>query len=189
MTLVELSGVVQAWDVLQNKVYTGENVVVVGGGAVGVETALFLAEKGTLSGDALKFLLVNNAETPETLYKMATQGTKKITIVEMLDKAGREFGKSTRWGMLQDMERVGINVKLKSRALEITRDGIIIETPSGNEEILADTIVIATGSVSNNSLVPEIEKLNIPCDTIGDAKSIGMAFDAVHQGLMAALNI
>lgn len=189
LTLVELSRVVQAWDVLQNKVYTGENVVVVGGGAVGVETALFLAEKGTLSGDALKFLLVNNAETPETLYKMATQGTKKITIVEMLDKAGREFGKSTRWGMLQDMERVGINVKLKSRALEITRDGIIIETPSGNEEILADTIVIATGSVSNNSLVPEIEKLNIPCDTIGDAKSIGMAFDAVHQGLMAALNI
>ncbi len=189
LTLVELSRVVQAWDVLQNKVYTGENVVVVGGGAVGVETALFLAEKGTLSGDALKFLLVNNAETPETLYKMATQGTKKITIVEMLDKAGREFGKSTRWGMLQDMERVGINVKLKSRALEITRDGIIIETPSGNEEILADTIVIATGSVSNNSLVSEIEKLNIPCDTIGDAKSIGMAFDAVHQGLMAALNI
>lgn len=189
LTLVELSRVVQAWDVLENKVYTGENVVVVGGGAVGVETALFLAEKGTLSGDALKFLLVNNAETPETLYKMATQGTKKITIVEMLDKAGREFGKSTRWGMLQDMERVGINVKLKSRALEITRDGIIIETPSGNEEILADTIVIATGSVSNNSLVSEIEKLNIPCDTIGDAKSIGMAFDAVHQGLMAALNI
>ncbi|MBF0301813.1 MAG: FAD-dependent oxidoreductase, partial [Desulfamplus sp.] len=189
LTLVEFSRVVQAWDVLQNKVYTGENVVVVGGGAVGVETALFLAEKGTLSGESLKFLLINNAEPPETLYKMATKGTKHVTIIEMLDKVGKEFGKSTRWGMLQDMERVGIDVKLKSRALEITRDGIIVETPNGVQEITADSIVIATGSASENRLLPEIKSLNIPCDVIGDAKSIGMAFDAVHQGVIAALKI
>ncbi len=189
LTLVEVSRVVQAWDVLQNKVYTGDNVVVVGGGAVGVETALFLAEKGTLSGKALKFLLVNSAEPPDALYKMATRGTKHITIVEMLDKVGKEFGKSTRWGMLQDMERFGIAVKLKSRALEITRDGIIIETPDGVEEILADTIVIATGALPDTKLIPEIEQLNIPYDLIGDSKSIGMAFDAVHQGVLVALNI
>ena len=49
---------------------------ILGGGAVGVETALLLAEKGTLSGDALKFLFVNKAETPEALYELATRGTK-----------------------------------------------------------------------------------------------------------------
>ncbi|MBF0228463.1 MAG: FAD-dependent oxidoreductase [Desulfamplus sp.] len=190
LTLVETSNVVQAWDVLQNKVYTGENVVIVGGGAVGVETALFLAEKGTLSGEALKFLLVNNAESPETLREMAIRGTKHITIIEMLDKVGKEFGKSTRWGMLQDLERVGIEVKLKSRALEIKQDSIVIETADGvEEEIEADSIVIATGSVSDNKLASEIEKLNIPFNVIGDAKNIGMAFDAVHQGVVAALNI
>ena len=183
------ASVVQAWDVLANKVYTGKNVVVVGGGAVGVEAALFLAEKGTLSGEALKFLLVNNAETPENLYKMAIKGTKHITIIEMMDKVGREFGKSTRWGMLQDMERFGIEVKVKSRALEITDDGIIVETVDGIERLFAETIVIATGSVSDNRLFPEIEKLNIPCDIIGDAKSIGMAFDAVHQGIRAAMSV
>jgi len=189
LMLVESSRVVQSWDVLQNKVYTGENVVVVGGGAVGVETALFLAEKGTLSGDALKFLLVNSAETPETLYKMATNGTKNITIIEMMDRVGKEFGKSTRWGMLQDLQRFNIEVRLKSRALEITRDGICIETENGIEEIIADTIVLATGSLSEKSLLPEIEKLNIPCDAIGDTKSIGMAFDAVHQGFLAAMSV
>ncbi|MBF0205024.1 MAG: FAD-dependent oxidoreductase, partial [Desulfamplus sp.] len=189
LMLIEVSRVVQAWDVLQNKVYTGENIIVVGGGAVGVETALFLAEKGTLSGDALKFLFVNNAESSETLYTMATKGTKKITVIEMLNKVGKEFGKSTRWGMLQDLERVGINVKLKSRVLEITRDGVRVETENGIEEIIADSIVIATGSVSDNKLLPEIEKLNIPCDVIGDAKSIGMAFDAVHQGYLSAMNV
>ena len=51
-------------------------VVIIGGGAVGVETALFLAEKGTLSGEAVKFLMVNRAESPETLYDLAIHGTK-----------------------------------------------------------------------------------------------------------------
>ncbi|MBF0111116.1 MAG: FAD-dependent oxidoreductase [Desulfamplus sp.] len=189
LTMVEFSRVVNAWDVLQNRVYTGEHVVVIGGGAVGVETAMFLAQKGTLSAEALKFLFVNRAERPEILYEMATKGTKKITIVEMMNKVGQEFGKSTRWVMLQDMERLGISVKLKSRVVEITQDGIVVETPDGVEEIMADSIVIATGSASNNALVPEIDKLNIPFDVIGDAKSVGMAFDAVHQGFLAALNI
>ena len=71
---VELPHVVQAWDVLADTVYTGKRVVIIGGGAVGVETALLLAEKGTLSGDVLKFLFVNKAETPEVLYEMATKG-------------------------------------------------------------------------------------------------------------------
>ena len=65
--------VVQAWDVLLDKVATGRKVVVIGGGAVGVETALFLGEKGTLSGDELKFLLVNKAEEPDDLYELATK--------------------------------------------------------------------------------------------------------------------
>jgi 2,4-dienoyl-CoA reductase (NADPH2) len=54
---VDLPQEVQAWDVLQGNVITGKRVVIIGGGAVGIETALFLAEKGTLSAEALKFLL------------------------------------------------------------------------------------------------------------------------------------
>ena len=57
----DLPHVVQAWDVLSHQATTGKRVVIVGGGAVGVETALFLAEKGTLSAEGVKFLLVNRA--------------------------------------------------------------------------------------------------------------------------------
>jgi len=77
---VELAHVVQAWEVLQGQAVTGRRVVIIGGGAVGVETALFLAEKGTLSPQALKFLLVNRAEDPEDLYELATRGTKDIVV-------------------------------------------------------------------------------------------------------------
>ncbi|MDA3898496.1 MAG: FAD-dependent oxidoreductase [Desulfobacteraceae bacterium] len=186
---VELPHVVQAWDVLAGLVYTGKRVVIIGGGAVGVETALLLAEKGTLSGDILKFLFVNKAETPEVLYEMATKGTKKITIIEMINKIGKDFGKTTRWGMLQDVTRYGVESKVTAKALEITSTGIKIETADGMEEIPADTVVLAAGSRSINDLAAIIEAKEIACDVIGDAKNIGMAFDAIHQGYKAGINI
>ena len=185
----DMPHVVQAWDVLSDNVYTGKRVVIIGGGAVGVETALLLAEKGTLSADVLKFLFVNKAETPETLYKLATQGTKQVTVIEMIEAIGKDFGKSTRWGMLQDVKRYGVESKLTSKALEITPTGIKVETGQGIEEIQADTIVMAAGSKSVNDLAAVIEAKKIPFDVIGDAGKIGMAFDAVHQGYAAGMNI
>ena len=186
---IEMPHVVQSWDVLSGKTYTGKRVVVVGGGAVGVETALFLAEKGTLSGETLKFLLVNRAEDPELLYEMATRGTKDVTIIEMLEKMGKDFGKTTRWGMLQDVSRHGIKSLLATKALEITQNGIKVDTGSGPEEIPADTVVIAVGAKSNDALKQSIESKGIACTTAGDAETIGMAFDAVHQGYHAGLKI
>ncbi|MFZ2630889.1 MAG: FAD-dependent oxidoreductase [Desulfosalsimonadaceae bacterium] len=186
---VELPHVVQAWDVLADNVYTGRRVVVIGGGAVGVETALLLAEKGTLSGEVIKFLLVNKAETPELLYEMATKGTKQITIIEMIGQIGKDFGKSTRWGMLQDVDRYGIQSKLAAKALEITPTGVRVETPDGISEIPADTVVMAAGSRPESSLAEVIKAKNIPFDIIGDAKTIGMAFDAIHQGYRAGMGI
>jgi len=56
--------VVQAWDVLAGRSETGKNVIIVGGGSVGVETALLLAECGTLDNETLRFLILQQAETP-----------------------------------------------------------------------------------------------------------------------------
>ena len=186
---VELPHVVQSWDVLSGKTYTGRRVVVIGGGAVGVETALFLAEKGTLSGDTLKFLFVNQAEDPEVLYEMATRGTKQVTIIEMMEKIGKDFGKTTRWGMLQDAARFGVQSRVATKALEITPSGITVDAGSGPEEIPADTVVVSVGAKSDNHLQQVIESRGIACTLAGDAENIGMAFDAVHQGFKAGLNI
>jgi len=186
---IELPHVVQAWDVLLDKVATGKRVVVVGGGAVGVETALHLAEKGTISGDTLKFLMVNQAEPMETIFELATKGTKKVTVIEMIDKIGKDFGKTTRWGMLQDVGRFGIATKIATKALEITKTGIKVEAAGNVEEIPADTVVIAVGAKSDNALRTIIESKGIAYDVVGDANKIGMAFDAVHQGYAAGMKI
>ncbi|WP_372681303.1 FAD-dependent oxidoreductase [Desulfosarcina sp.] len=184
-----LRHVVQAWDVLANRATTGRRVVVVGGGAVGVETALFLAEKGTLSAEGIKFLLVNRAEDPETLFEMATRGTRQVTLVEMLDKVGRDIGKSTRWGMMQELSRIGVTTVTRAKVTQITAEGLKIEKDGQVETIEADTVVIAAGAESYNPLAAVVEELGVPFTTAGDAGRVALAFDAVHQGFRAGMEI
>ena len=186
---VELNHVVQSWDVLNDKVPTGKQVVIIGGGAVGVEVALFLAEKGTLSADAVKFLLVNRAEDPESLFELATRGTRDIVLLDMIEKIGKDIGKSTRWGMLQELNRVGVRTRIETQALEITAEGVKVTSEQGEEVLPADTVVLAAGSVSYNPLEEVLEKAGIGYKVVGDAGRVGLAFDAVHQGFRAGCEV
>ena len=186
---VEGPHVVQAWDVLSGKAHTGSRVVVIGGGAVGVETSLFLAEKGTLSGDAVKFLLLNGGETPEALRELASKGSKEVVLIEMMEKVGKDIGKSTRWGMLQDTARSRISLRTHARALEITDDGVFVDCDGGKEMFQADTVVLASGAASVKGLEDVVAARGIPFDTVGDARSIALAFDAVHQGFIAGSGV
>jgi len=186
---IELSNVVQAWDVLAGRAHTGQNVVIIGGGAVGVETSLLLSEKGTLSGDAVKFLLLNQAEPVQDIVEMASHGTKKITIIEMLDKIGKDIGKSTRWGMLQDIGRRNIEIKVNTRALEIQENSIRVASGDTEMDIPVDTVVLAVGANPYCPLKDEIASSGIAFNIVGDASAIGKAFDAVHQGFTVGREI
>jgi 2,4-dienoyl-CoA reductase (NADPH2) len=181
--------VVQAWDVLEGTVRTGRRVVIIGGGAVGVETALFLADKGTLSGDALKFLLLNGAEAVEDLQAMASRGTKEVILIEMIDRVGQDIGKSTRWPMMQDAARAGIQMRTATRALEITESSVKVEKEGTVEEIPADTVVLAAGVQAFNPLQETLEKKGIAVHVVGDAKTPAKAFDAIHQGFAVGRSV
>jgi len=187
---VDSAHVVQAWDVLRARVRTGPRVVIIGGGAVGVETALFLAERGTLSGEALKFLMVNQAEPLEDLYDLAVTGTKEVTLIEMIDRIGQGLGKTTRWTLLQDMQRTSVRVMPATQALKITPEGIVVADADGNrQEIPADTVVLGVGAQPYGPLAGTLEKLSIPYTTVGDADQVATAFEAMHSGFRAALAV
>jgi 2,4-dienoyl-CoA reductase (NADPH2) len=164
-------------------------VAVLGGGAVGVETALFLAEEGTLSGEELKFLLVNGAEQPEALYRLATQHDRDIFLIEMTDNLGANFGKTTRWGMLQDVARYGVKALVGAKVTEITPTGLRFAKAETIEELSVDTVVLAAGTKSSNSLQALVDELGINCRVVGDASAPGTVFEASHQGWQAGREI
>lgn len=186
---VDLPHVVQAWDVLSGNVATGRRITIIGGGAVGIETALLLAEKGTLSGEALKFLLVHGAEKIDDLYGLATHGSNEVTVIEMLAELGKNFGKSTRWGMLQDVERYGVATRTTAGVVEITAECVRIECAGGIEEIAADTVVLAVGTKAHNPLQELVAARGIPFRVVGDAQKPAMVYDAIHQGFNAGREI
>ncbi|MFW6216914.1 MAG: FAD-dependent oxidoreductase [Desulfohalobiaceae bacterium] len=187
---VEQEHVCQAWDVLSNRAYPGRRVAVIGGGAVGVETALYLAEKGTLGADEVKFLLQNQVEDCEHLRDLCLQGTKEVVLLEMLAKLGRDIGKSTRWAMLRDLKLFGVESRTKTKALEITPEGIRVESRQGEEEFIpADSVVLAVGSRPENPLQQTVEELGFQAHVVGDAKEIGLAMQAIHKGYALGVNL
>jgi len=186
---IHLPHVVESCDVLAGNVRVGQKVAIIGGGAVGVETALYLAEKGTLSADAVKFLLVNQAQTPETLFDMATRGTRQITLIEMINKVGKDIGKSTKWGMIQDLDRYHIKTLTQSKVIEIITGGLKIDQNGDSVNIDADTVVIAAGSLPSNPLEAFLKTTDIDYKTVGDAARVATAFDAIHQGYKSGKEI
>jgi 2,4-dienoyl-CoA reductase (NADPH2) len=184
-----LPHVVQAWDVLGGRVSTGRKVAVVGGGAVGVETALYLARQGTLSGEVLKFLLVQRAESVETLYDLAIRGSKEVVLIEMKKSLGEDIGKSTRWGLIKDLEIASVKARTLTEVVEITKGGVNVKRGDAVEEISFDTVVLALGSKPYNPLEALLKQKGIACTLIGDAKSVAKAYDAIHQGFQTGRNI
>ena len=161
---VDGPNVVYAWDVLNGKVETGDTVVVVGGGAVGIETGSFLAERG-----------------------------RDVTVVEMLDTCGKDIGLSTRWTILQDAARLGVKMAESCCVERITNDGVVAKREGESREFSADTVVMAVGSRPENSLEKILadsgEMDGVEFHKVGDCVEARKAIEAIAEGFEVALRL
>ena len=186
---VDAPHVVQAWDVLKGTARTGRNVVVVGGGAAGLETAIFLAKKGALTPRQLYFLMLHDAESPETLKELMGKGTKKVTVIEMTPELGRDIGRSTRWTVLKKTKLYGVTLLSNTKFTEVRSDGVVCRDKADEiVEIPADTVVLAMGALPENRMYRELEAM-LPgrVRVIGDADTVSNAARAVEAGFQAAM--
>lgn len=181
--------VICAWDLLRDHLPVGKRVAVIGGGAVGLETALHIAARGTIQPDVLAYLFEYGAESPERLKELLYSGTSSVTVFEMLPKVGKDIGKSTKWVLLDKLERYGVKL-LTDAKVEGIKAGVITYE-KGGETCSAefDTIVLAAGSKSVKDTADMIKDLGIPFAAVGDCVAPGKIDGAIHGGFLAALAI
>ena len=180
--------VLSSWKVLRDNPPLGKKVAIIGGGAVGLETALFVAAKGTINAETLHFLFTYKAESNERLRELLFNGSSRVTVFEMLPKAGQDVGKSTRWILFDQLKRYHVDILTNAKVLFINNGKIVYEQEGQSQEQF-DHIILASGSKPLQTLSQAIENLGIPHITIGDCIRPGKINHAIHGGFLAAVEI
>ncbi|MEE8420014.1 MAG: FAD-dependent oxidoreductase [Dehalococcoidales bacterium] len=148
------ANVVQASDVLEGKMTTGDSVVVIGGALVGCEIAEFLADRG-----------------------------KKVTVTRRGPQMAAEVGLSNRDFLLSRLMTKGVTLLPGVKYQEITPRGLVITTAAGESQaIAADTIVLAAGSVPENELYEKLSGGATEIHCIGDCAKPRTIRDAIAEG-------
>jgi 2,4-dienoyl-CoA reductase (NADPH2) len=186
---IDDSSVILAWDLLKDDRLLGDEVAIIGGGAVGLETALKVAAKGTITPEVLHFLFAYEAESVERLRELMFKGTSRVTVFEMLPKVGKDVGKSTKWVLMSDLAKYGVALTTEAKVISI-KNGLVTYEKDGKEyRRQFDHIINAAGSKSVKNIAEKVEKLGIPFAVIGDGAQPGKMNHAVHGGFLAALAI
>lgn len=162
-SLGEDERVYTAAQVLIGEKETGNSTVVVGGGLVGCETALWLAEQG-----------------------------KTVTIVEALDKIMAVNGPlcHANKDMLEKLVSYkGVNIITEAK-VAVYEAGILKAFVNGKEvQIPCDSVILSVGYKENNSLYQELE-LEIPeIHLIGDARKVSNIMYAIWDAFEVANHI
>ncbi len=184
------ASVLSAWEVLGTESpCLGRNVAVIGGGSAGLETAHHIAARGTVSAETLHFLFKYRAEPEHRLRELISQGTSRVTVFEMMEKAGRDAGKSTKWVLMSSLESHGVSIKTGCRVVSV-KDGVVAYDQDGEtEREKFDNVVMAAGSEPVRSLQDSLDAAGISCKTVGDCVEPGRIDDAIHGGWLAASQI
>jgi 2-enoate reductase len=143
-------------DVLRGKKKTGKTVIVVGGGLVGCETALWLAEEG-----------------------------KQVTIVEMLPElmaGGIEVPRMNRFMLLDLLDFKKVKILTSACISEIGDSRVSVTGKGANKMLKADSIVIATGLKAENALGRSLAGRFSQLYVIGDCQEPRNIMGAIWDG-------
>lgn len=148
-----------ARDVLSGKVRPGLNVVVIGGGDTGSETAEFLLEQG-----------------------------HSVMLISRDEKIAPDLPYIVREDLLSRLAKLGAVVMAGATATEVRQGSVVIDDRGGPSEIPCDTAILAVGEESVQEgvqgLMGEVDKIVV----VGDAIKPGNALEALISATNAVLD-
>jgi 2,4-dienoyl-CoA reductase (NADPH2) len=152
--------VATALEVLDGSKEVGQNVIVVGGGAIGCETAEYLHREG-----------------------------RRVTILEMTDRIGKDISEWNRWVVI-DRLSAGVRLEANVKLEEIHEKGILASRAGAHTEFFeADSVVLAVGMKPENRIADELKGTLTSLHVVGDCARLGRVRDAIATGFQAALEI
>jgi len=162
-----IENAVPAEDVLIGKKTVGNDVIIIGGGLVGCETALHLSKQG-----------------------------KNVTLVEALPEVARDMELTSKIFFTDPMiglfRKYKIKVVMNRPVIDVRKDGVTLTDALGRRELIGgDTVIRAIGRISvlDKELAEELKKGDKEVYIIGDAKEPRKAFDAIYEAFFTAIHI
>lgn len=140
------------------------NVLIVGGGMVGIETAEYLdsEKKGNLS----------------------------LTVIEMKNTMGEGMAPANLVPTMARLKKLGVRMMTETRLAGMTKDTVRLETAGQETEMSGFThIVYAVGSRPDTGLYDAVKDCGKEIYVVGDAKEAGQALQAVSGGTAAAMEL
>lgn len=152
---------VTAIEVLKGNVAAAKEVIIVGGGYVGCETALYLTEQG-----------------------------KVVTLIEMLDEIAADSGVIEKKVLGAKINENGVHVITGQRMIKVVDKGIVAQDSNGNKQSYsAGMVVLALGARSRRGLADALKEKIPEVYEIGDCVVPGRVHAAVHGAGFVANSI
>jgi len=154
---------VPALEVYKDSSVLGKKIIIVGGGMVGCDTAVFLAEKGF-----------------------------DVTIIEMQERIALEMTFMQFTAVADKFSELGVRHMVNTRCLEIRDTGVLISCPDGDRELPCDSVVFSLGMKSNTDQAAVVERMipeGVQVIRIGDVYKVARVGDAARAAYLAAIEL
>lgn len=141
---------------------TGKQIVIVGAGLVGLECGITYANRGN-----------------------------KVTVIDMLQAPDPATAPADHMMVVGHALRVGIEILMHHKLLEITPDAVLAENLDQEQSISipAHEVVLCMGVSSNDRLYKEIKDKFERVYNIGDSRKTGTIIEAVQNGFDVAVSL
>lgn len=138
----------------------GDNIVMIGGGLVGVEAGLHLRQLG-----------------------------KNVTVLEMMSDYAADAKFCYKAGLVRTVGELGLTVVTSAKVMEVTESGVKYVKDGVEYEATGDTVFYAVGMKPYDAPYFELYDKAPFVYEIGDCQKIGKVDGAVHSGYFAATDI